>query len=350
MCASTMPASHDRKRPGWLGDQRLPTRPQGDRAEPEGERGRVVSGGGVRKCAACSQKEPPCVPAKPQSFGNCMLASTRPIPVLKPSITVSEKKFTVAPAPNQPGHAGRAPPTRRAVQAARAPKRAGSPPASDPEGGTDSSEIAEVTVIAVCREPLNIQNSRARRRAARRAPPGRAGRRATRHRSQTESGTRRGSPPPSGRSGSQPRSYRAEPAECREEGGGGGHRHRDRWRSGTNLRPERATPCRHRPASRERGGSVIFYAANLLVRDQGSGSVRGRLSRACAPRRARRMYQGECGVSVAFSMASRAREYAYRLPARGQVYRAELPLPQRVLDPGQEAALLLLVALPPAST
>ena len=56
--------------------------------------------------------------------------------------------------------------TMSAMHAASAPKRAGSPPANAPSEEPSSSEIAEVTVIAVCRELLNIQNTRPENRHA----------------------------------------------------------------------------------------------------------------------------------------------------------------------------------------
>ena len=45
------------------------------------------------------------------------------------------------------------------MPAASAAKRAGSPPASSPSVEPISSEIADVTVIAVCRELQNSQNT-----------------------------------------------------------------------------------------------------------------------------------------------------------------------------------------------
>jgi hypothetical protein len=87
------------------------------------------------------------------------------MPALKPTITLSEKKSVVEPARTIRASTPIAP-TMSAVQAASAPKRAGSPPASAPSEEPISSEIAEVTVIAVCREPLNIQYTRAGNRHA----------------------------------------------------------------------------------------------------------------------------------------------------------------------------------------
>ena len=59
----------------------------------------------------------------------------------------------------QPGHEASAD-TSKAVAAASAPKRPGSPPASGASEEPTSSEIAEVTVTAVCRELVNIQKTR----------------------------------------------------------------------------------------------------------------------------------------------------------------------------------------------
>jgi hypothetical protein len=47
--------------------------------------------------------------------------------------------------------------TSSAVPAANAPKREGSPPASAPRDEPMSKEIADVTVMAVCRELQNSQ-------------------------------------------------------------------------------------------------------------------------------------------------------------------------------------------------
>jgi len=72
--------------------------------------------------------------------------------------TVSETKFTTEPA--RTSHARKAMvAVSSAMQAAIAPKRVGSPPAMLPSDEPISSEIAEVTLIHVCREPQKIQNT-----------------------------------------------------------------------------------------------------------------------------------------------------------------------------------------------
>ncbi len=72
--------------------------------------------------------------------------------------TVSETKFTTEPA--RASHARNAiVAVSSAVHAAIAPKRAGSPPAMLPSDEPMSSEIAEVTLIEVCRELQKSQNT-----------------------------------------------------------------------------------------------------------------------------------------------------------------------------------------------
>src|SRR5262249_11620613 len=100
----------------------------------------------------------PCPPFTPNSFGNCVLASCSATPPLKPIRTVSETKFTTEPA--RTSHARNAiVAVNSAMQAAIAPKRAGSPPAMLPSDEQTSSEIAEVTLIHVCRELHKSQNT-----------------------------------------------------------------------------------------------------------------------------------------------------------------------------------------------
>src|ERR1700760_619825 len=100
----------------------------------------------------------PCPPFTPNSFGNCVLASCSATPALKPIRTVSETKFTIEPA--CASHAKNAiVAVSRAVQAASAPKRAGSPPVMLPSDEPMSSEIAEVTLIDVCLELQKSQNT-----------------------------------------------------------------------------------------------------------------------------------------------------------------------------------------------
>src|SRR5262249_35705136 len=104
-------------------------------------------------------QNPPCAPLIPKSLGNCVLISVSATPALNPMSTVSDTKLTSEPArTSQAANASAA--TRRAVQDARASKRATSPPARDPRVVPISSEMAEVTVIAVWRELQNAQNTR----------------------------------------------------------------------------------------------------------------------------------------------------------------------------------------------
>ena len=84
---------------------------------------------------------------------------------MKPVITLSEMKFTIAPA--LASHARNAmSATSNAVAAASAPKRAVSPPAISPNDAPINSEMAEVTVMDVCRELQNNQNTNPPKRHA----------------------------------------------------------------------------------------------------------------------------------------------------------------------------------------
>jgi hypothetical protein len=102
---------------------------------------------------------------KPKSFGNCVLAINRAIPHLKPTRTLSETKFTITPALATHAMKPR-PPTINAVHEARAQNRETSPPARSPSDAPTRTEIAEVTVIAVCRELQNNQNTNPEKRQA----------------------------------------------------------------------------------------------------------------------------------------------------------------------------------------
>ena len=94
-----------------------------------------------------------------------MLARKRATPHLKPIITLSEMKLTIEPAFT--AHAMKAmKATSRAVAAARDWKREVSPPAISPSDAPTSSEIADVTVIAVWRELQNSQKTRPEKRQA----------------------------------------------------------------------------------------------------------------------------------------------------------------------------------------
>lgn len=101
----------------------------------------------------------------PKSLGNCVLARKSATPHLKPTITLSEMKLTIEPAfASQAMSAMSA--TSRAVPAARAPNRVVSPPATSPSDAPTSSEMAEVTVIDVCRELQKSQNTSPEKRQA----------------------------------------------------------------------------------------------------------------------------------------------------------------------------------------
>src|SRR5215813_13353944 len=89
------------------------------------------------------------------------------IPHLKPMRTLSEMKLTITPA--LASHAMKArTPTISAVHEARAQNREASPPARSPSDAPTSTEMAEVTVIAVCRELQNSQKTRPENRHAKR--------------------------------------------------------------------------------------------------------------------------------------------------------------------------------------
>lgn len=95
----------------------------------------------------------------PNNFGNWVLAKNNATPHLNPVITLSEMKLTIEPAlAAQAMKAMSA--TSRAVPAANALKRVGSPPEISPSEAPTSSEMAEVTVIAVWRELQNSQNTK----------------------------------------------------------------------------------------------------------------------------------------------------------------------------------------------
>ena len=87
-----------------------------------------------------------------------MLANTSATPLLKPTITVSEMKFTTAPARSRQASSASAE-TMPAVAAASAAWRAGSPSESSASDVPISSEIAEVTVTTVCCEEQKSQNT-----------------------------------------------------------------------------------------------------------------------------------------------------------------------------------------------
>ena len=99
------------------------------------------------KLALFTQKLP-WAPWMPNNLGNCVLARKNATPHLKPTITLSEMKFTIEPAlANQATKAMSA--TSKAVPAASALNRLVSPPAISPNDAPTSREMAEVTVMTV---------------------------------------------------------------------------------------------------------------------------------------------------------------------------------------------------------
>ena len=105
-----------------------------------------------------SQKSP-CPPFTPKSFAVGVVARCSATPALKPVMTLSAMQLTAEPA--RTSHAMNAiAAVSNAVAAASAPKREGSPPAMLPSDEPMSNEIADVTVIDVCRELQNSQNTR----------------------------------------------------------------------------------------------------------------------------------------------------------------------------------------------
>ena len=117
----------------------------------------LVSPRCFRKVPLFSQKLP-WAPWMPNNLGNCVLARNSATPHLNPTITLSEMKLTIEPAlTSQAMKAMSA--TSKAVPAASAPKRVVSPPAMSPSDAPTSSEMAEVTVMAVCRELQNSQKT-----------------------------------------------------------------------------------------------------------------------------------------------------------------------------------------------
>ena len=87
-----------------------------------------------------------------------MLARNSATPHLKPTITLSEMKLTIEPALTSQAMKATSD-TSSAVPAASAPNRLVSPPAISPSDAPISSEMAEVTVMAVWRELQNSQKT-----------------------------------------------------------------------------------------------------------------------------------------------------------------------------------------------
>src|SRR5215813_10178985 len=137
--------------------KRFPSSSSASALAPTVRASRFVSPRCEKKWPLRSQKSP-WVPLKPKSFGNWVLAKYNATPHLKPTRTVSEMKSTTTPALiSHERNASTA--TSNAVQAASAVKRAGSPPENSPSDVPMSSDMAEVTVIAVCRELQNSQKT-----------------------------------------------------------------------------------------------------------------------------------------------------------------------------------------------
>ncbi len=94
---------------------------------------------------------PPCTP---KSLGSCVSAIVSAAPALKPSSTVSLMKLTSDE--SRSAHAASATAANvRAVSAAIAAKRAGSPPAMPATVVPTSIEIADVGPTASCRDEPN---------------------------------------------------------------------------------------------------------------------------------------------------------------------------------------------------
>ena len=94
-----------------------------------------------------------------------MLARCSATPVLKPIMTVSEMKFTRLPAPQSQATKASAADEERGGRGQRGVARRVAPARAPSEVPT-SSEIAEVTVTAVCRELQKSQKTRPANRQA----------------------------------------------------------------------------------------------------------------------------------------------------------------------------------------
>jgi hypothetical protein len=96
---------------------------------------------------------------KPEQFRQLRAGEKESRPHLKPTMTLSEMKLTIAPA--RTAHAISAmTATRRAVPAASALKKVASPPAISANDAPTSSEMADVTVMVVCRELQKSQKTK----------------------------------------------------------------------------------------------------------------------------------------------------------------------------------------------
>ena len=159
-----MPPTTTKSATGLFLRNTLPSTSTARAASPILREEALVSCRWLRKCRLFSQKSP-CAPWNPNNLGSWVLARNSATPHLKPVMTLSEMKFTMAPAlANQARKA--MPATSSAVAAASAPNRASSPPAISPSVAPMSSEMAEVTVITVCLELQSSQKTRPPKRQA----------------------------------------------------------------------------------------------------------------------------------------------------------------------------------------
>src|SRR6267142_3839550 len=162
--ATIMPAITTNRDTGLFLRNRLPSSNTASAQRPSRSDAIFVSPRCEKKYPERSQKSP-CDPLNPKSFGNCVLAINKAIPHLNPTRTLSEMKFTITPA--LASHAMKASaPTISAVHEASAQNREASPPARSPSDAPTSTEIADVTVTAVCRELQNNQKTSPEKRQA----------------------------------------------------------------------------------------------------------------------------------------------------------------------------------------
>ncbi len=159
-----MPPTTTKSAIGRLGRKILPSTSSARAASPSTSAAACVSPMCAMKYRDRSQKSP-WLPEMPKSFGSWVLARTRATPALKPTSTVSETKLTTEP-PSSAHTTKARNATSKAVQAASAATRAASPFPTSPSVAPIRSEIAEVTVIAVCREPEKSQYTRPENRQA----------------------------------------------------------------------------------------------------------------------------------------------------------------------------------------
>ena len=152
-----MPPTTTNSATGLFRKNTLPSTSTTNAAMPMPSDADLVSFKCLRMWALFSQKSP-WIPGKPQSLGNCVLTRNSARPHLKPTMTPSEMKHTMAPALTSRA-TNAIPATSRAVPDASAPRRAASPSASPPSVDPTSSEMADVRAIAVCFELQKSQNA-----------------------------------------------------------------------------------------------------------------------------------------------------------------------------------------------